>query len=90
MEKIEQTLKQLKGRKRKQFILFAIATIIFSIGGNVGIFGLVIDRLRALLGTGANDDSLREALIEVYQEYNAPLPKELLPKEIIESIKSLD
>lgn len=88
--KIEQTLKQLRGGKRKQFILFVIATIIFSVGGNVGIFGVVMERLRALLGTGANDDSLRQALIEIYQEYNAPLPKELLPEEIIESIKSLD
>ena len=36
--KIESALKKLKGAKRKQFILFVIATLLFSIGGNFTIF----------------------------------------------------
>lgn len=90
--KLQQAFKDLKGSKRKKFILFVIATILFSVGGNVGAFAWFMDRLRALIGTD-DDDSLKKAIIEVYQEYNAPLPKELvedLPVEILESIRSID
>jgi len=85
-------LKNLKGSKRNQFILFVTATILFSVNGNFSLFAWFMERLRALIGTG-DDDSLRDAVIEIYLEYNAPLPKELvedLPEEIIQSIKSLD
>ena len=35
---MESVLKHFKDSKRKQFILFVIATLLFSIGGNFTIF----------------------------------------------------
>ena len=46
---INNILKKLKGSKRKKFILFVIATILFSTNGNVTFFTLFINRLRALI-----------------------------------------
>ena len=91
--KIESTLKNFKGSKRKQFILLIIATILFSVGGNFALFAWFMERLRALLGTNDNVETLREYIIESYREYNAPLPQELaekLPKVIIGSINSIE
>ena len=92
--KILQSLRELNGPRRKQFIIFVIATIIncLRLGGNVGAFAWFMGRLRALINTD-DDESLKNALIEVYQEYHAPLPQELvedLPAKILESIRSLD
>ena len=91
--KITSVLKNLKGSKRKQFILFVIATILFSVGGNFALFAWFMERLRALLGTNDDVDSIREYIIESYREFNAPLPRELaevLPEEIIQSITNID
>lgn len=78
--KVEQTVKNLKGAKRTKFILFVMATLIFFFGGqltgNVAVFTAVMERLRALLGMDGEED-LKGALIDVYREYNAPLPEEL-------------
>lgn len=89
--KLESVLKNLKGTKRKQFILFVIATILFSVGGNFALFAWFMERLRALIGTGDDVDTIREYVIESYREFNAPLPEELaevLPSEIIKSINN--
>ena len=91
--KIENALKNLKGSKRKQFILFVIATVLFSVGGNFVLFAWFMERLRALLGTGDDVDTVREYVIESYSEFNAPLPQELvevLPEEIIQAITNVD
>ena len=91
--KIDSTLKNLKGSKRKQFILFVIATILFSVGGNFTLFAWFMERLRALIGTGDDADTIREYVIECYREYNAPLPQELaevLPEELIRSINNIN
>ena len=91
--KIESVLKNLKGSKRKQFILFVIATILFSVGGNFTLFAWFMERLRALIGTGDDADTVREYVIECYREYNAPLPQELaevLPDDIIKSITNIN
>ena len=91
--KIESVLKNLKGSKRKQFILFVIATILFSVGGNFPLFAWFMERLRALIGTNDDVDTVREYIIESYREFNAPLPRELveiLPDEIIQSITNID
>ena len=91
--KIESVLKNLKGSKRKQFILFVIATILFSVGGNFALFAWFMERLRALIGTGDDVDTIRGYVIECYREYNAPLPQELaevLPGEIIASITNIN
>ena len=91
--KIESALNNLKGSKRKQFILFVIATILFSVGGNFALFAWFMERLRALIGTNDDVDTIREYVIESYREFNAPLPRELveiLPDEIIQSITNID
>ena len=91
--KIESALKNLNGSKRKQFILFVIAAILFSVGGNFALFAWFVERLRALLGTNDDVETLREYIIESYREYNAPLPQELaekLPTAIVESITSIE
>ena len=78
--KVEQTVKTLTGTKRKNFILFVMAILIFffggSLSGNIVSFSAVMERLRALLGMDGEED-LKGALIDVYHEYNAPLPEEL-------------
>lgn len=91
--KIESALKNLKGSKRRQFILFVIATILFSVGGNFALFAWFMQQLKSLIGTGDDSDSVRKYLIECYREYNASLPQELveaLPEEIIKSISNID
>ena len=91
--KIESALKNLKGSKRKQFILFVIATILFSVGGNFALFAWFMERLRALIGTNDDVDTIREFIIDSYKEFNAPLPQELvenLPDEIIQSITNIE
>ena len=78
--KVEQTVKTLKGVKRTKFILFVMATLIFFFGGrltgNVALFTVVMERLRVLLGMDGKED-IKGTLIDVYREYNAPLPEEL-------------
>jgi hypothetical protein len=90
--KLENVLKNLKGSKRRQFILFVIATILFSVNGNFALFGWFMDRLRALIGKNDDIDTIREYVIESYREFNAPLPEELadvLPEEIVKSITNI-
>lgn len=90
--KLESVLKNLKGSKRKRFILLVIATVLFSVNGNFALFAWFMERLRALIGTGEDADTIREYVIECYREYNAPLPQELaeiLPDEIIKSIHNI-
>lgn len=91
--KIESVLKNLEGPKRKQFILLVIAAILFSVGGNFALFAWFMERLRTLIGTEDDADTVLPYIIECYKEYNAPLPKELteaLPEEIIKSITNID
>ena len=91
--KLQSVLKNLKGSKRKQFILFVIATVLFSVGGNFAFFAWFMERLQALIGTNDDAYTVREYVIECYREFNAPLPQELvevLPEEIINSIPNVD
>ena len=91
--KIESALKNLKGSKRKQFIYFVIAMILFSVGGNFSSFAWFLERLRALIGINDDVDTFQQYIIESYREFNAPLPKELidvLPDEIVKSITNVD
>lgn len=76
--KIEYALKNLKGSKRKQFIWFIIATLAFFAGGNFPLFAWFMERLRTLIGKNEDIYSIHEHLIELYMEYNAPLPRELV------------
>jgi hypothetical protein len=94
--KVEQTVKELKGVKRTKFILFVIAALLFFFGGGTFIpagtstvFAALMERLRALLGVNDTEDDIRNALIEVYKEYNAPLPEELIPQAITDAINGI-
>lgn len=66
-----------------------------SVSGNRRTFEWFIERLRTLIST-SDCESLKNVIIDVYQEYNASFPKEFvedLPEEIekiIKSIKNLD
>ncbi len=89
--KISSVLKNLTGSKRKQFILCVIAMLVFCLGGNFSLFAWFIERLRALIGTDDDTDTILKYIIEEYREFNAPLPEELaetLPEEILNSIYS--
>lgn len=95
--KIEQTIKELKGVKRTKFILFVIAALLFFFGGGQFIpagtstaFAALMERLRALVGVNDSDEDIRKALIEVYHEYNAPLPEELIPQAIKDAINGIE
>ena len=90
--KIDSVLKDLKGSKRKKFILFVIAAILFNVNGDVALFTWFMERLRALIGTNDDVDTIQKYLIESYREYNAPLPEELakvLPDAIVKSITNI-
>lgn len=57
--------------------------------GNIVALSSLFELLIALLGgLDSTDEDLKKALIEIYYEYNAPLPKELVPEEIQEVINS--
>lgn len=91
--KIKSALRNLKGAKRKEFILFLIATIAFSVGGDTALFTWLLERLRALIGKDNDVDVIKDYIIEAYREFNAPLSQELvedLPDEIISSINNIN
>lgn len=48
-----------------------------------------MDRLRKLFCLSNENYSLKNALIEVCEKYDAPLPAELLPDLIKEAIKNI-
>lgn len=89
--KVEQAIRELKGPRRVRFILFVISTLLFLFGGgalfeagNLVTFSALLERLRAFLGVESTEEDLKNALIEVYREYNAPLPEEI--KQVIQNL----
>ena len=91
--KIRSVLKNLKEYKRQQFIFFLIVMILFSVNGNVTLFGWFIKRLGALISTNESPNTILQYVIETYREVNAPLPRELsenLPDEIIKAINNIN
>lgn len=62
--KIDYALKNLKGKKRKQFILVLVAILTFFYGNNIVGFTWLWERIKVFIG----------------REYNAPLPEELVVK----------
>lgn len=69
-----------------------MATIIFTLWGNVGSLAFFMERLRGFLGRDDETD-LRDSIIDVYYEYNAPLPKDLvekIPKTVFGSLENRD
>lgn len=78
--KIDYALKNLKGKKRKQFILFLIAILTFFYGNNIVGFTWLWERIRSFIGREDDAEAVKEYIISIYREYNAPLPEELLVK----------
>lgn len=76
--KIDYALKNLKGTKRKQFILLLIATLTFFCGNNIVGFTWLWERIRGFIGRGEDAEAIKDLIITVYREYNAPLPEGIL------------
>lgn len=83
--KVEYAIKNLKGAKRIQFLTFVLAIVVFFFGKSFPFVGWVMERLRALIGHDEEVEDVAHYLIEIYKDFNAPLPKELA-----EAIKSID
>lgn len=66
-----------------------IVTIIFLYGGNSGVLVVLIENVKSLIEP-VDGDSSKDALIDVYHEYNAPLPLELMPEEIRKCFRNID
>ena len=79
--KVQEILKKLHGPKRKQFILFVLALLFFFFGGNSitthPSLTVLMESLRKMLGSDSELD-MRDALIDTYLEFNAPLPEDLV------------
>ena len=75
----------MKGAKRIQFLTFVLAIAIFFFGKSFPFVAWVMERLRALIGHDEEVEDVAKYLIEVYREYNAPLPRELA--EAIQDLK---
>jgi len=78
--KINYALKHLKGKKRKDFILLLVAILIFFYGNNLVGFTWLWERIRGFIGREDDTEAVKEYIISLYREYNAPLPEELVVK----------
>lgn len=75
---IEYSLKNIKGKKRIKFLLFILAVLIFFFGKSFPLVAWVMKQLQELVGDNGDVDEMKDYLIELYQDYNAPLPKKLV------------
>ena len=87
--KIRSILKNLTKAKRKEFLIFLLATILFAASNNIGAYGYSLDRLRSLIGS-ENMETIRQYIIKCYEEYHAPLPKELITKILSDPDKMIE
>lgn len=76
--KVQYALKNLKGKKRVIFTTTTIALLVFFLGNGTPAFSYFMAGLREMLGAENDQDSLKGYVIDIYKEYNAPLPKELI------------
>jgi hypothetical protein len=76
--KVQYALKNLKGKKRVTFITTTVALLVFFLGNGTPAFVYFMAGLREMLGARDDQDSLKEYIIDIYREYNAPLPEELI------------
>jgi hypothetical protein len=83
--KVQYALKNLKGKKRVTFIASIIALLIFFLGNGTLAFLYFMAGLREMLGGKDDQDSLKDYIIDIYREYNAPLPKDLIT-QIVEEL----
>jgi hypothetical protein len=76
--RVQYALKNLKGKKRITFITTTVALLVFFLGNGTPAFVYFMAGLREMLGGRDDQESLKEYIIEIYREYNAPLPEELI------------
>jgi hypothetical protein len=76
--KVQYALKNLEGKKRMTFITATIALLVFFLGNGTPAFAYFMASLRELLGGGHDQETLKNYIIDIYSEYNAPLPEELI------------
>ena len=76
--KVQYALKDLRGRRRITFLLTLIALLVFFLGHGTPAFAYFMTGLRELIGKKDDEDSIKDYLIDIYKEYNAPLPEELI------------
>jgi hypothetical protein len=76
--KVQYALKNLKGKKRVTFITTTVALLVFFLGNGTPAFAYFMAGLREMLGVRDDQDYLKGYIIDIYREYNAPLPEELI------------
>ena len=58
--------------------MLLIATLTFFYGNNIVGFTWLWERLRAFIGRGEDTEAIKDLIISIYREYNAPLPEGIL------------
>jgi len=78
--KVQYALKTLKGRRKAVFIMTTLSLLTFFLGNGTPAFTYFMAGLREFLGGKDDQDTIKDYLIDIYREYNAPLPEELITK----------
>ena len=78
--KVQYALKTLKGRRKAIFIMTTLALLTFFLGNGTPALTYFMAGLREVLGGKDDQDTIKDYLIDIYREYNAPLPEELITK----------
>jgi hypothetical protein len=78
--KIQYALKNLGGKKRVTFICTLLALLVFLLGNNTPSYLYFMANLREILGGEDDKNTIKIYLIELYREYNAPLPEKLITR----------
>jgi hypothetical protein len=57
-----------------------LALLTFFLGNGTPAFTYFMSGLREFLGGKDDQDTMRDYIVDIYREYNAPLPEELIIK----------
>jgi hypothetical protein len=76
--KIRYALVNMSRSQKITFFLTIIATVMFVCGNHTPAFTFFIGGIRDLIGKEDDEDTITTYLVEIYKEYHAPLPKELV------------
>lgn len=80
MLKVKACLKNLTGGKRVAFLFCILSLIFFLVGNYTPFYTMLIASLRQLFQEIPLTDYIDEYVIELYREFNAPLPEHLMSK----------
>jgi hypothetical protein len=78
--KVQYALKNLRGARRVVFITSVIALLAFFLGNGTPAFRYFMTGLREVIGGRDDEDTIKSYIVDIYREYNAPLPEELITK----------